>query len=255
MHGTLSPAGVHFSSDLVLIGLNPVNAWFKNVAMGAIYPPASMMESHIAGDLQVIGNGPLLDVLGIDLVLMGEGEGPLPEGPQIVKEAPVRQKRALIAGRLRIAANPDAWPKAVLLDSAAAAVTLPVHAGCAHTAALCRDYAPMVPLRRPGTVSLRERDGEFDATFAPADVERLLFISGVYRSEWEATSADGVRLAVQPVAGAFLGVSVPPGVGHATIVYRPRVLQALTWVSTLTFTGLCLTWVVLRRRESRGRIP
>ena len=252
MNGTLSASGIHFSSDLALIGLNPVNGWFKNVAMGAIRPPASMMESGIPGDLNVIANDALLDVLGINLVLMSAGEGPLPGGLQLVMHRPVPTTTFPIDGGLLIAANRNAWPEAVLLDAAAATLALPLQPGCGHTAAMCRDYTAMVPLRRPDAVSLRARNGEFSASFSPAQVERLLFISGLYRPEWEATAADGGRLTVRPVAGAFLGVTVPPGVGDVSVVYRPRVLQALTWFSTLTFAGLWGMWLVLHRREARA---
>jgi hypothetical protein len=251
MRGMLSQWGVHFSSDLVLIGLNPVNGWFKNVAMGAVHPPDSMMESYIHGDRHVIANGPLLDVLGIDLVLTSEGEGPLPPGLVTVTKRNVAQARDTIDGDLILAANPDAWPKAVLLDTAAAALTLPVSAGCGHTAALCRDYEPMRPHRLPDGVSLREGNGEFTATFAPAPAARLLFLSSLYRPEWEAASAGGARLDVRPIANAFLGVTVPPGVDGVTIVYRPRVLRALTWFSGLTFGALCAAWVVSSWRTSR----
>jgi len=250
MRGGFSPAGVHFSSDLALIGLNPVNGWFKNVAMGAIAPPTSMMESFISGKHDVIANDALLDVLGINFVLTSEPEGPVPH-LKVIMNRRVRQSRAPIDGDLMIAANVDAWPEAVLLDAAAAALTLPTQPGCGHTAALCRDYRALVPLRRPETVSLRAGHGVFSASFAPAQVERLLFISGLYRPEWEATLADGTRLSVRPVAGAFLGVTVPPGAGQVTVVYQPRTLRALTWLSGLTFGGLCVAWAVLRRRDAR----
>ena len=100
-------------------------------------------------------------------------------------------------------------------------------------------------------MSLREGNGEFTATFAPAPAARLLFLSSLYRPEWEAASASGARLDVRPIANAFLGVTVPPGVGGVTIVYRPRVLQALTWFSGLTFGALCAAWVVSSWRQSR----
>ncbi len=40
MYADLSVDGVHFSSDLVLLGLNPVNGWFKNVSMAVALPAA-----------------------------------------------------------------------------------------------------------------------------------------------------------------------------------------------------------------------
>jgi len=237
IRGRLSRLGLHFSTDLALLGLNPVNAWFKNVAMSDIQPPTSMMESFISGNMNVVANQSLLDVLGINLVMIAAGEN-VPDFLTVV-----RSKSPIIAG------NPHAWPKAVLLNHSAADLTLPVRAGCAHTAALCREYTPIRPLRLPDVVSLRERDGEFEASFAPSNEERILFISSLFRREWEARSSEGRTLTVQPVAGAFLGVTVPPDVTRIVAAYRPRLQQGLTWFSTLTYAGLCVTWIALQRRQ------
>jgi uncharacterized membrane protein YfhO len=84
----------------------------------------------------------------------------------------------------------------------------------------------------------------------PADRDRLLFLSAYYRPEWEAASPTG-PLPIHPVAGAFLGVTVPPGVTDVTVRYVPRTLVLLTWVSSLTFAGLIVVFCVLWRRQRR----
>jgi len=244
MQGNLSADGIHLSSDLVLLGLNPVNGWFKNVSVTVMQPPMALMESFISGDANVINNPALLDVLGINLVLTTEHETGVPPGFQVVARPHVHDGRL---SDLVLLANRDAWPKAVLLQRDADTVQLPIHAGCAHTGAMCRDYAPLVPLRLDDPVSLQVTSGRYIAHVARSDQERLLFISAMYRPEWTATAATG-SLAVHPVADAFLGVVVPPGVTDITVAFTPRIQIALTWFSNLILAAGLATIVFIRRR-------
>jgi hypothetical protein len=69
MQGICRRTAFHLSSDLVLLGLNPVNGWFKSVSVAAMQPPMALMESFITGDANVIGNRALLEVLGINMGL------------------------------------------------------------------------------------------------------------------------------------------------------------------------------------------
>src|SRR4030095_8436403 len=43
MQGNLSSDGIHLSSDVVLLGLNPVNGWFKTVSVAVMQPPMALM--------------------------------------------------------------------------------------------------------------------------------------------------------------------------------------------------------------------
>jgi hypothetical protein len=248
MRGDLSADGLHFSSDLVLLGLNPVNGWFKNVSMAALYPPDQLMESFIHGDVNVIRNQTLLNVLGIDLILSTEGESGVPPGLTLT-DRPRLVDDTRLPG-LILLANRQAWPHAVLLDPEALNTTLPPHAGCTHTAALCRDYEPIARLRVPGDVGLTSSNGQYRAHLAAADRERLLFVSAMYRPEWTATAAGGRTLPVRPIAAAFLGVPIPAGVTDVTLTYEPRVLIALTWFSSLLFIAVGLAAYVSRSRPA-----
>ena len=248
MRGTLSSDGVHFSSDLVLLGLNPVNGWFKNVSMTVMQPPPLLMESYIRGDRKVIGNPILLDVLGINLELTTERETGVPEG-LVVADRPHVHDRAL--SDLLLLGNSDAWPQAVLMEPDAYTLQLPIHAGCEHEGALCRDYEPLARMRLDGEVALETSNGKYTVRVPRADWERLLFISAMYRPEWNATTAKR-QLAVHPVANAFLGITVPPGVTDITIEFTPRTQIVLTWFSNLVFFGT-FGGVILIRRQRRDR--
>jgi len=247
MHGNLSSDGIHFSSDLVLLGLNPVNGWFKNVSVVVMQPPMSFMESFITGDTNVIANPTLLDVLGIDLLLTTEHETGVPPGLTVVDRPrpPVSDERL---SDLVVLANADAWPQAVLLQHDAYTVQLPVHAGCKRAGALCLDYGPLARTRLDGNVALQVSNGRYVAHMPPSDQERLLFVSAMYRPEWRATAADKT-LTVHPIANAFLGVTVPAGITDVTVQFTPRVQIALTWLSNLVLLGSVIAVALVRRRH------
>jgi hypothetical protein len=61
-------------------------------------------------------------------------------------------------------------------------------------------------------------------------------------------------LAVHPVADAFLGVVVPPGVTDVTVAFTPRIQIALTWLSNLVFAGaiVALMWKLRRKSDVRS---
>jgi hypothetical protein len=248
MRGRLSADGIHFSSDLTLLGLNPVNGWFKNVSMAAFYPPESLMESFIQGDVHVIENQPLLNVLGINLIVSTERESGIPSGLTLTDRPTLRDTTRLPG--LVVLGNRGAWPRAVLLPSDASNVQLAPRAGCTHPGALCLDYEPLAGMRLPEDVAVRASNGRYVARVTPSDRERLLFISAAYRPEWTATAADGRGLTIRPVATAFLGITIPPGVSDVTAAYVPRVLMALTWFSSALFFAVGAVALLRRSRPA-----
>ena len=70
---------------------------------------------------------------------------------------------------------------------------------------------------------------------------RLLFLSAFYRPEWVATAGEET-LAIEQMAGAFIGVTVPPGVQDIDLAFRPRTRMALTWVSGLSLVALLVAF-------------
>jgi hypothetical protein len=140
---------------------------------------------------------------------------------------------------LFLLANPDAWPKAVLLRNNAYDVALPIHPVARIRARCAADYAPLLPLRlERRTSTCRRSTDKYLAHVPRSESERLLFISAMYRPEWSAETATA-SLPVHSRRRAFLGVTVPPGV-HRTIAivfHGPRVQIALTWFSNLVLFG------------------
>jgi hypothetical protein len=251
----LSDYGIHVVTDLTFLGLNPVNAWFKVVSMGRLYPPLGLWHGYIGGERDVIENASLLDTLGVNMILTTEAEGPVPEGLQVLERLPVT---TLLGDHvLLVLGNPDAWPKAVLLDPGASSVSLPKRPACPNEAALCRDYRTMAEARLPDPLSVTADNGRYTVRVTPATRPRLLFLSTLYRPEWVAASPRGA-LAVTPVAGAFLGVLIPAGTEEVRLWFSPTGRILLTWLSGLTLLALLaglgvMSWTARARARRGGR--
>jgi hypothetical protein len=256
LRGSMADLGIHSITDLALMGLNPINGWFKNVSTDRIHPSWQLMHGMIYGQRDVIANQPLLDVLGIDLLLATPADGPFPPALVITDtrstwaDARVRDPVDLV-----LLGNPRAWPRAVLLPEGAGRVRLPLRAGCDHDRALCRDFTSLAEQRLPDHVRLDEADGHYTARFPPSSDSRLLFISAMYRPEWRAGSSLG-PLQVEPVADAFVGVIVPAGVEEVEIRFTPLARVALTWLSygtLLALVGVLTVGVWRERHRAPGR--
>jgi hypothetical protein len=251
--GVFSAAGVHVLTDYALLGLNPVNGWFKNVATDRLFPSRMMMHGYIRGHRAVIENPALLDVLGINLIVTMTDEGLVPEGSLLVDHLYVN---ADVAGRVGvdIFANPDAWPKAVLLSPKAMAAPLPLIKGCGHPGALCRDYRALAQTRLPQDVAVQEVTNGYRMQVPPSDTPRLLFVSAFYRPEWVAT-AGGQELTIDPIANAFIAVTVPPGVEDIRLTFRPPIRVALKWLSWAALFVMLVSTAALGWRSRAAARP
>jgi hypothetical protein len=248
--GGLSRHGIHFATDLVFLGLNPLNGWFKGVSMDRLYPSPYQMHGHIRGERDVMDNTALLDVLGIDLVLTTANDVPPASGLVPVRTIPLTTPRG--ATTLVVLANRDAWPSGVLMDPAARSLALPRRGRCSHDAALCRDYGAFGALRQPEWLSIAADVGRYTVSVKPSERERLLFISALYRPEWKAT-ANGRELRIDPVANAFLGVTLPPGVTDVDVRFVPSMRIALTWLSMITVIAVAAAVIALDRSTRTRR--
>jgi hypothetical protein len=255
LRGRLSGEGLHFITDLALLGVNPINGNFKGVSMDPLYPSPALMKGVISGQRDVIANDALLDVLGVNLIMMAAGEGPIPSTLRLTDHLRPHGDVAYAgpAHDILLLANEDAWPKAVLLDSAAQTVPLPFRGGCPNRGALCRDYGALAAARLPEPVQLSVAGGRYTARLAPSDRERLLFLSVLDRPEWQVTARAG-PLRIVPIADAFVGVLVPAGVDEVELRFVPRVRIALAWFSGGVLTLLLVGVGAGYARRGRGLV-
>jgi hypothetical protein len=232
--GVLSPAGIRVVTDLALAGLRPVNAWFKGVSMDTLYPSLALMHGFIGGQADVIANAALLDVLGIGLVLREEGEGPAPAGLAMLERLPVRTVDGPVV--VQLLGNPDAWPAGVAMPEEVRGVELAPRPACPNERVLCRDFEPLARRRLDRAVTIESDNGVVTGRVAPSNQSQLVFLSTLYRPEWRAHGPSG-PLRVERIAGAFIGVTLPPGVSRFELVFHPTWRIRLQWVSLVSALG------------------
>jgi hypothetical protein len=236
LRGYLWAHGIHVITDLTFVDVSPINVWFKGVAMDRLSPSFALMHGIIMGQPDVIENRALLDVLGVGLVMVTEAEGPVPQRLQLLDRYSASGWRVLL-----LFGNPTAWPKAVLTSIEARDLHLPKRPACPNEGALCRDYERLAAMRLPDPVEYTGRDGSYTARFAPSDRERLLFVSSMYRPEFTARSM-GRPLRIDPVANAFLGITIPAGASEVAIAFTPTARIALAWVSGISLVTLLIVF-------------
>lgn len=231
-----------YPSEFALHGLAPINGWFKGVSVDSLYPSRSLMHGQIRGHKAVASNGSLLNFLGIELVLLVRTDGlPMSIAPNLV-EIWSKTKEGI---DLRLYYNREVWPRAVLMDKKAAVPTpLPRWDGCELSGLLCSDVRSLVKYRMPGNAIVTGKDGRMHVAFTPSRQEQLIVFSTLYRSDWVAYSADA-ELTVVKIAGALLGVRVPPGVDELEIEYRQQPRLLLRTLGGLTAGGCVLLLLLI----------
>jgi hypothetical protein len=244
--GEWSRDGIYGTTDLSFIGLQPVNGWFKSTSMDRLYPSNALMHGFIGGEPDVLVNDTLLDALGVNLVVMEQGEAPTSPRLRLLSQHVIQsganRRTFLIFG------NPTAWPRASVVTSDVRSMTLPVRPGCSHRLALCRDYQRLIAARVDGEVTLGGRAGTYRMSLTPSDRERVIFLSMLYRPEWRASSSS-TPLRIDPIADAFVGITVPAGVGDLELAFVPTPRVVLAWISGVTCVALVCCLVFLRMRR------
>jgi hypothetical protein len=225
-------------------GLDVVNGTFKGVSADPMYPSGNFPLGRIRGHEATASSAPTLAVLGVSAVLAATGEPVAPELEEVAR-FPVT------GGPVRLLRTPGVWRGGALVDAAALALPMTQLPGCDETGVLCRDLAPLGALVVDPAVDVERAHGAIDVRFTPSGTGgRWLVVSEMFRRQWRAY-AGSTPLRVQPIAGALIGVEVPPGVGAVQLRYRPPLLVTLTWIAGLVLLAACAT-LVLGRRGLRG---
>lgn len=252
----LTDRGLYAASDLVLAGLQPVNGWFKGTSQDVIAPSRALMHGLIRTRPENFGDGRLLDIAGVDLLLAYRSEveaGLVPDGLRELGEEPGAHENPLV-----LFANPDAWPRVALLppDGAPAARDLPQRDDCPDRGLLCGDFSGFPQRLTPGASGIEVTADRVAAEIPAGAGGRLAFVSQLYRPEWRAT-LDGAPAEVVPLAGgALLGVEVPAEGGRLELVYDPAPRALLWWIGALgllaAFAAAVAASLLKRRGVARG---
>jgi hypothetical protein len=234
MNTTYLAAGIGVNG-LAYRGVHVLDGWFKGVSADPIWPDERLFYARIAPPQPFLESAASLDVLGVRYVLAQRGE---PVAPGL-RERPLN---IAAAQELVLYENEDARTGAILMDTDADTLHVPLLARCPNEHLLCRDLSALAK-QRPAAVTIVRKEGAIDVAFERADRPRTLVIAEMYRPAWTARTADQ-----HPPTFAFLNsmlaVRVPAGATSVHFAYRPTLLYA---ASLAAWMAIVAALFVLRR--------
>jgi hypothetical protein len=228
------------TNALAYRGIPVVNGWFKAVSAGTVSPDERMFYGRVRVPEQALRSPGVLDVLGIRYVL-ARPEDAVAEGLQPRGSIPRK-----LAGEFVLYENTDAWAGAFLARANVEQAILPLLDGCAHDRLLCRNVAALADYRLPDAVHLAAEGDRMTVRVLPATEPRVLVVTQMFRPDWIA-SAGEAPLETVPVAGALLGVRVPPGATSITLRYRPWAVMLASALAVATLVS-CAVLLLVRGR-------
>ncbi len=224
--------------ELALFGFSPVNGWFKGVSQDIFFPSASLMHGFIRGNKATLENQPLLDLLGIELIVADDDD--LPANQNLGELWNKKLEDGTIIHLLR---NKTAWKRAWLMDIAAQNIKVKQMEGCSIKGFLCADVGELAATKLPYDVTISGGNGNMQATFLPDKIEMLLVFSSLYRKDWQAYSGSR-KLDVIALADALLAVKIPADVAEVSLKYQPELRATLRIVSMVCFCA-CLAFLFI----------
>lgn len=219
-------------------------------ALPRFYPFKMYMHGRIDGDADTLVNRPLLDVMGIDILIAGP-EDTVPEGVTLLGTYDWFQQ-----DRFRIYRNDTAWPLVSVVDPGLRQVgSLPRRSSCPHDRLMCADFSPVHHARDTNQAADFAWYGDrLDIGLPASDRVRTLLVTQAFWDQWLAESADGRTLEVFPLLEAFVGIEVPPGVTDLSLAYVDTRYRHLTTLMLGTF-AVCLLAMVLLAVVNRRKKP
>jgi len=211
-------------------GLSVVNSRVKGVSIDSLQPGELITGQNelITGDLT------FLDVAGVRWVLARADEA---VSPALLRRAERPSSRGI---ELVLYEYPSSRG-AAFADPSIRTRVLPRVQGCAHDGLLCRDFSQLSHVLTGDVTTVDRRDGLVSVSFTPADAPRLLVVGEMYHTGWRLDEAGG---RIEPILGALIGVSVPPGAGRVTLRFRPPSRVAVTIASWFTVVLAGAVWVI-----------
>ena len=226
-------------------GVAVVNGWFKGVSADPIWPDERSFYARIRTPQALVESSGTLDVLGIRYVLATDGE-------RVAADLRERRRFATPRAALVLYENEDAWPGAFLIDPAVARAGVPRFEACENDRLLCHDLSAIAEHAWP-VRAVERRAGTIDVTFQRVEAAAVLVVVEMFRPEWQADSP-GARVHAS-LAGALIGVDVPPGTAAVHLAHRPWPLigaTAAAWLGVIAGVLLMGLWF-LRRGGSDAR--
>ncbi len=232
----------------IYTGINVVNDMLKGISMDRIYSTRLYTGGEINSNYDLIKNSALLDIAGINWVLITKDE--YDKHAEYIHLKPKAYFEFDWNDQIWILLpNDDTWPKAFMMTNDVFD-TSPIYRNeCGHTGLLCAELEPFLKNKMNVKVKKTGSNGHFDLLIPAQEKKIVIGLSTMYRPEWQAF-ANGKKLEVKPLFNAFIGVEVPPGTTNIKLDFNPKVRIRLTYLSMITF-ACCILGLIINSRNNR----
>ena len=240
--------GIYDVADLNMAGLAPVSGSFKGISMDKFSPDPQLWYGQIQARTETLENNLLLDVAGIDFVIVLEWTqthyGPF-DGLEILDRFDMSEY-----GRVLLLRNTDRWPKAFLVTEDGIKFSPDIWPSCPHDRLMCANLDGFEKYLLPEKVDLvYNPEGDASMSFPESTSTRYLVLSWMFRNNWIASFDNGDILNTLPILKSFIGVKIPPGATQINIHYRPTERIVLVLVKVIVILASILVLVFWKPRN------
>jgi len=234
-------------------GIKVINEYhLKGISLNPIYPSEQFTRGRIESDYDYFHNNKMLDIAGVNWVLMKLSEykeyGPFQH---------LREEAQFAFGwkdeKWVMLLNDDSWGEAFLLNKDVTNEVPDHRINCPHRKFLCGDYENIIPYSISKKVNHSGNNGDIQLTIPKQSEITILGLSTMYRSDWQAFS-ENKKLRVFPLFETFIGIEIPPGVTNIKLDYNPILRIALMYFSFVTFILTVFSIIYLFFKEKNKRV-
>jgi hypothetical protein len=215
---------------LVYRGIPVVNGTFKGISNDVLWPSERLFYGRIRVPRQLIASETALDLLGIRYVLANPTEA---VAPGLVARASVPKgdgQPAVLYENIHATAGVFV----LATESPHQLPPLIAYPDCPNDGLLCKDVAPLAPLRRDERVAITRAGETMEIEIEPSNAARTVVVAEMFRPGWGATQSNGDPLETFSLGPGLLAVIVPAAVGAIHLTYAAPLFVWATIVAWLT---------------------
>ena len=234
------------------VGLNVINtSGQRGISMNRIYSSKVFTQGQIYTNYDVLENSELLNVAGINWVLIKKDELDS-NGPFLNLVEKEYFQFSWKDESWVLLHNENAWSKAFMLSDGVLDNPPSYREQCGHTGFLCAEMELYLPYKKDIIIQRTGGNGHVQLSFAPQNENTILGLSTMYRPEWTAY-ADKEQLIIKPLFDAFIGIEVPPGVTRISLYFNPKMRIWLIYFSMVTFVA-CVGGIVFLAKRDKSNL-
>jgi hypothetical protein len=249
---TLAEDGVYGLTDLTFFGIRPFNSNFKSISMDLISPSSVLGHGSIAGYPDLLKNRNMLNVFGIDMVLVKSEvfDMNFTEANHFSLLGSSQLKVDRENTKISLYKNNTAWPDGFLMNPEIILIDSEMR-NCKYKGAICKNFEEWSNYLLHDPVKMKGSDGLYKVELSRSNEPRLFVTPKLYRDEWNAYS-EQKNLKVEKIGGALVSVLIPADIDKFTLEFKPKSRIALRLISifTLIIMIMSVTFLLIKLRKN-----